>query len=58
MATPSDAQILQSQHKFQSVPKRLEKRLRSASLEQLEAWLRRLMTAESLDSVFKVPAKG
>ena len=44
--------------KFQSVPKRVERRVRAASLDQLDNWLLRLISADSLDSVFGSPAKS
>ncbi len=43
--------------KFRTVPKSLEKRLLSASITQLDGWLSRLLNADSLDAVFKTPAK-
>ncbi len=44
--------------KFRTVPKSLEKRLLSASMTQLDGWLSRLLNADSLDAVFRAPAKG
>ncbi len=47
-----------AQDKFRDVPKSLEKRLLAAPLAQLDGWLSRLLNADSLDAVFKAPAKG
>ncbi len=50
--------LRQARAKFRTLPTGLEARLRSAPLAQLDDWLLRLVNADSLDAVFKAPAKG
>lgn len=40
-------------HRFGNLPDRIEDRLSSASIEQIEKWAERLMDAENLDDVFE-----
>ena len=44
--------LLLLSQKFGSVPERIEKRVRSASLGQLEAWLDRFVEARTMEDVF------
>ncbi len=47
-----------AREKFPRVPKRLERQIRTAKLEQINDWLSRLLTADDLASLIAAPAKG
>jgi hypothetical protein len=52
LGTEAKILLLLLSQKFGSVPERIEKRVRSASLGQLEAWLDRFVEARTMEDVF------
>lgn len=56
--TMSDVFCRQAKTKFRTVPKGMEKRVHEATLEQIDTWLGRILTADSLDEVFEKPVKS